>query len=225
MNCGVYTITTPSGGRYVGSAYNFNTRWKRHRYHLNKGIHSNPKLQNAWKKYKGQFIFSKLLVCSEDCVLMYEAMAIGVLKPIYNIMTVAENNSGFTHSQETRNKLGKISSRAIRTPEWKAALSKSNTGQKRTAETCANIGKSKKGTKQSPEHVASRNASITKAAKDRPERSLEEKFRISNIYKEVWAEKRRLGTMPIRIASEETKAKLRAAWVIRRMKAKHLETQ
>lgn len=44
MNCGVYTITSPSGKQYVGSAIVFYKRWSAHRRALEMGRHENKRL-------------------------------------------------------------------------------------------------------------------------------------------------------------------------------------
>ncbi|MEO5367379.1 MAG: GIY-YIG nuclease family protein [Magnetococcus sp. WYHC-3] len=55
----VYCIRNVTNGkRYVGSAVNVYNRWRRHRYELNKGSHSNEHLLRAWAKHgKKGFLF------------------------------------------------------------------------------------------------------------------------------------------------------------------------
>lgn len=48
-NSGVY-ITKCRGTLYVGSSFNFKKRWQDHRWSLRKGIHKNPKLQEAFNE-------------------------------------------------------------------------------------------------------------------------------------------------------------------------------
>lgn len=47
----IYSITnTTNKKRYIGSTVSTSGRWKKHKWELNKGIHSNEHLQRAWKK-------------------------------------------------------------------------------------------------------------------------------------------------------------------------------
>jgi hypothetical protein len=50
---GIYQIRCRQNGKvYVGSAVNLRERWENHRRALHKGLHHNPRLQNAWNLYK-----------------------------------------------------------------------------------------------------------------------------------------------------------------------------
>lgn len=61
--CGVYSITSPSGGVYIGSAVLVRRRWHQHKITLRGQKHKNPTLQNAWNKYgEEQMTFSLLLI-------------------------------------------------------------------------------------------------------------------------------------------------------------------
>jgi group I intron endonuclease len=52
---GIYSITNTNSGKvYYGSSNNVNGRWRNHKSKLNKNIHPNPHLQNAWNKYGGK---------------------------------------------------------------------------------------------------------------------------------------------------------------------------
>ena len=51
ISSGIYTITSPSGNQYVGSASSFGSRWGRHLSDLRKGIHHSAQLQRAFNKY------------------------------------------------------------------------------------------------------------------------------------------------------------------------------
>jgi len=109
LNSGIYSISAPSGNQYIGSAVNFIKRWSRHRRDLQKGIHCNPGLQNAYNKYGLDALeFRKLLICSRDNVIFYEQRALDVLLPKYNSAKVAGNCSGVVHTEETRRKLSAI---------------------------------------------------------------------------------------------------------------------
>ena len=59
---GVYRIlNTVNGKFYIGSSIDVENRWKGHIRELDKGIHNNQHLQNAWNKYgKESFVFELL---------------------------------------------------------------------------------------------------------------------------------------------------------------------
>jgi len=105
MDCGIYTITSPSGGQYVGSALSFERRWRDHRSDLRCGKHHNEPLQKAFIKYgESGLVFTKLLCCAPQDLLMYEQMAIDTLDPKYNICRIAGSPLGVKHSPETNAK-------------------------------------------------------------------------------------------------------------------------
>ena len=66
--CGVYMITSKTTGKiYIGSSININTRWNQHINKLNKNLHGNIHLQNAWNKYgQEDFIFEIIEKCNEN---------------------------------------------------------------------------------------------------------------------------------------------------------------
>lgn len=59
VNSGIYSINDKIIGKaYIGSSINVYKRWHRHKWELNKGIHHNRFLQNAWNKHgEGNFDF------------------------------------------------------------------------------------------------------------------------------------------------------------------------
>lgn len=107
MTGGVYTITSPSGGQYVGSTCSFASRRSAHRKALQKGRH-NRRLQSAYKKHGGDaLVFQPLLVCAKRDLLFFEQRAIDILKPRYNAKPTASGGPapGRPVSVETRKKL------------------------------------------------------------------------------------------------------------------------
>jgi group I intron endonuclease len=49
---GIYKIINKINGKYyIGSSKNINRRWNEHRSELNRNVHKNSYLQNAWNKY------------------------------------------------------------------------------------------------------------------------------------------------------------------------------
>jgi group I intron endonuclease len=65
---GIYIIKNNINNKiYVGQTINFYTRWRNHKYHLNKGTHNNYYLQHAWDKYGEQnFIFKIIEECPKE---------------------------------------------------------------------------------------------------------------------------------------------------------------
>ena len=90
MNCGIYTITSPSGKLYLGSAVNFTDRWNLHLSNLRTNTHHNKPLQRAFDKYgEDGLVFKKLLICEKKDLLIYEQRAMDILRPEYNIAKIA----------------------------------------------------------------------------------------------------------------------------------------
>lgn len=146
---GIYTITSPSGKQYVGSAANFRRRWKKHRVELKTGNHHNKPLGAAFKKYGlEKLTFSVLLVCSKQDLLLFEQRAIDVLLPAYNMCKVAGSCLGRVHSQETRAKIALSNTGKTWTPEQRAAFRAARVGHKHSAEHRAKISKLHLGRKR-----------------------------------------------------------------------------
>lgn len=109
---GVYSITTPSGKQYVGSAHTFYRRWSRHRSDLAKGIHHSRGLQASYAKYGlDGLTFNILLVCSKSDVIFYEQFFIDHLKPRLNGSKTAGNVTGLKHTAEARKNMSEAQKR------------------------------------------------------------------------------------------------------------------
>lgn len=133
MISGVYTITTPSGKVYVGSAVNFSRRWHVHKSRLRRKTHDNAKLQAALDKYGEKLEFKKIIICARDHVVLYEQLAIDAINPELNICRIAGSTLGYRHTEETKEKFG---SRPI---------SYGNKGKKHSEETKSRISAAKTG--------------------------------------------------------------------------------
>jgi group I intron endonuclease len=106
MNTGIYSISSPSGRRYIGSAINIDRRWLRHRKDLKAGKHGNRSLQRAAVKYGVENLkFEKLIICDAPLLLFYEQLAIDGLKPEYNLALIAGSTIGIKRSDEFRTKI------------------------------------------------------------------------------------------------------------------------
>ena len=137
MKSGIYSITSPSGRRYIGSAVDIERRWTRHRKDLRAGSHGNINLQRAKAKYGLESLrFSILIICDPINLLIYEQIAIDGLAPEYNIAPIAGSSLGIKRSDE-----------------FKARVSRGGKGRVVSAETRAKIGAKHKGKKLTPEHI------------------------------------------------------------------------
>lgn len=171
-NCGIYTITSPSGRQYVGSARNFTKRWYAHRKALSEGRHHCIQLQRACDKYGLQALkFEKILICDRADLIACEQEQIDArnFRSLYNSAPIAGSNTGHKFSAETKARMsaakkGKRASEETkarmsayskaRTPEHLAALAKSQTGKRASEATRAKQAAAKRGRSQTPEHVA-----------------------------------------------------------------------
>jgi len=106
MTSGIYEIVNQvNGKRYIGSASNIDSRWKRHTNLLSRNTHHSTHLQRAWNKCGcDSFVFSILLICSTSDLLLYEQVCIDRFIPEYNVCPVAGNSSGVIRSKEYREK-------------------------------------------------------------------------------------------------------------------------
>lgn len=119
--CGIYKIANlVSGSIYIGSSVRMRTRWNEHHSQLQRGVHANLPLQQAWAKYgKESLVFSVLLVCEVEDRIEYEKKVIAMLSPEYNIAEPGENPMlGRKHSLESRQKMSKALMGKKHTQEW-----------------------------------------------------------------------------------------------------------
>lgn len=93
MNCGVYVISDPEGGQYVGSSINISRRKGTHKFALRNNAHKSKTLQAAYNQH-GYVKYVILLICSPSDLLMYEQRAFDVLKPIHNTCPLAGSSLG-----------------------------------------------------------------------------------------------------------------------------------
>lgn len=159
MNTGIYAITAPSGKQYVGSATHFGKRWATHRYHLRRGTHHCPGLQHAYNKHgETALVFSKLLVCSVDNLLMYEQILLDAVPraTLYNANTTAGSMRGYRHSAETRARYSAVR-RGVpkpRTAEHTQKIADARRGKALSAQARVNQSAAQKGRVKSAAHVA-----------------------------------------------------------------------
>lgn len=158
MNSGIYTITSPSGRQYVGSAVNFANRWRTHLYNLRRGKHHSPALQNAYNKYgESALAFAKFIICAPADLLFYEQRTIDAFSAgrLYNVSPVAGSQLGFKHSDETKAAYS-ATRRGVpkpRTAEHTQKIANARRGKKLSDEARANQSAAQKGRAKTAEHV------------------------------------------------------------------------
>jgi group I intron endonuclease len=138
-NTGIYEIVNlVNGKRYVGSAINFDQRWREHQNGLRRGRHHSRYLQNAWTKYgPASFLFRRIIVCEPSMLLFFEQRSIDAICPSYNISPTAGSTLGVKFTDETK---AKIAAKAI--------------GRKRSPEAIERSAAALRGKKLPPERVA-----------------------------------------------------------------------
>jgi group I intron endonuclease len=138
---GIYTITSPSGNFYVGSAVSFKKRWRIHLLHLRRGTHHSKPLQNAFNKYgESGMRFDKVALCPVTDLIAIEQRFIDALSPRYNVAPRAGSVLGMK--------------RAPFSAEHRAAISAAHKGMKhapRSAEVRAKMAEARRGKKFTPE--------------------------------------------------------------------------
>lgn len=175
---GVYKIENTLNGKiYVGSAVDFDSRWRQHLYQLGNNKHHSVKLQRAWNKYGGEaFVFLPLEVVEDmDQLLAREQHWLDELKAVkcgYNICSIAGNTLGLPMSEENKIKMSKLHKGIPKSLETREKMSNYNSngrvysqktldtlashreGRVVTAEHRAKISASSKGRVFSDEHKA-----------------------------------------------------------------------
>jgi group I intron endonuclease len=156
---GIYKIVNKTTGKYyVGSSLNVLRRWNDHVRILNKNEHKNDYLQNAWNKY-GQLSFEFVIVSilpnttTERELLLEEQkwLDVAINDPLTYNLTFVAGNPNLNLSDYSRKKRSESLKRVIRTPEWKAKISKSKMGVKPTPSALLNMSLSKIGKPQTEE--------------------------------------------------------------------------
>ena len=112
---GVYKIlNTVNGKFYIGSSVDIEKRFKQHRTDLNKGIHNNTYLQNAWNKYGANNFEFIVVECVDDIKILRDRETYYIQKTQctnhnigYNLLADANIGLGVRASVEVREKISK----------------------------------------------------------------------------------------------------------------------
>ena len=133
---GIYTITSLDGKQYIGSAKNFEYRFRKHLTELRHNKHHNRNLRSAFKKYgECGLTFKPIIYCEQKDLIFYEQLAIDAMRPAHNICLFAGSGFGTKLSQEAKNKIAAAQTGRNHTPESKFKMSIAKLGGKLSIDT------------------------------------------------------------------------------------------
>lgn len=160
FDCGIYSITSPSGKVYIGQAQSIKYRWREHRKELRAGRHRNQPLQRAFFKFgEENLIFAKIAIVPVDQLTVREQEQIdayvnaGERHMLYNTALCAEASArGLKRNSQTRARIAAAKTGSKNhnfgkkfSPEHRAKIAASNLGQKRSEKTIVAIIASRLG--------------------------------------------------------------------------------
>jgi len=105
---GIYKIESKSKPDrfYIGSSYNIQLRWNSHLHELRKSKHGNDKLQKHYNKYgESDLLFSIVLLCEIEHLILIEQYFIDFLNPWFNICKIAGSSIGVKRSEAYKAKV------------------------------------------------------------------------------------------------------------------------
>ena len=134
-----------NGKSYVGRAKNLRHRHIEHLSLLNKGIEPCTKLNNAWQKYGAdKFAYEVLCYCDEEDLNAMERMYIEHFDSFrngYNCNEGGSGNSGFTHTDETKQRISNARRGSVASDATRSKLSAWQIGKRLTDEHKASISR------------------------------------------------------------------------------------
>lgn len=167
MTCGIYSIENKLNGKsYIGSSINIERRWEIHRWHLRKGHHHSQKLQRAWDKYGGEFLFLILEIVDDQRDLIererHWVSHNNTVANGYNVCPVGANHLGVKRSDLTKSRISAALTGKKLSPEHCRILSISRLGKK--TQPCSEEKKQKiAASLMGRKHTAERRAKISAA--------------------------------------------------------------
>jgi len=166
FNCGIYTITSPSGKQYIGSAINFARRWREHKSQLRRGVHFCRPLQSAFDKYgESGLVFAKIAFVPREELLLREQEQLDARprKRLYNVLPQAGSMLGMRHTVAARERMSAARKGIPKSESHRAAIGAAHKGRQFSEEHRAKIGAK---TRARPVTDATR-AKLSKASKGR----------------------------------------------------------
>ena len=153
MIAGIYQIiNTNNNKRYIGSSVDLIQRQGQHLRSLEAGHHNNIALQRAYDKYgPNSLVFEILIYCHPKMCIWYEQQFLDQWKPEYNICPTAGSQLGRKCSDETIEKLRQSHLRVgagigyTHSEETKAKIGAAHKGLKHTEEMKENMRRLKTG--------------------------------------------------------------------------------
>lgn len=145
---GIYLIVhKPSKTVYYGQSCNVEQRFYQHKYSLRSGRHENPKLQNAWNKYKEEdFIFECCYgTLNEDLAILENNFIVRAKKVGLKIFNIKDPENPYIWSVESKKKNSLSHKNIIKSKEWCRKLAKAATGKKFSEETKKKMSLAKLG--------------------------------------------------------------------------------
>ncbi len=146
---GIYEIRCLGNDKsYIGSASNLISRRHDHFHSLQKGMHCNRFLQNAWNKYGEElFVFNVLKFCSIKRLIEWEQIFIDEFESFgegFNLCPKAGSRLGTSCSEETKKEMSRTRKGRVLSEEHKRKISESSKGRICSEETRKKIGKASK---------------------------------------------------------------------------------
>ena len=148
--CGIYKITNSINGKfYIGSSVDIHKRWISHKCYLNKQLHPNKHIQNAFNVYGFEcFKHEVIELCDKEVIQSREQYYIDLLydkEKCYNIFKEAYAVNGKNHPMFGR----------THTPEARLKIKEARAKQiiSHSKETRLKMGLASKGRKMSPESI------------------------------------------------------------------------
>jgi group I intron endonuclease len=168
--CGIYSITSPGGGQYIGSTVSFKKRWYEHRRILRHGTHHSAALQAAANKYGvDTLVFAVEELCSSGDRLAVEQRYLDALRPRYNTAKDAKAPTlGTKRSAESRAKMRASHLGVKPSPESRVKAVESRKGYRHSEETKRKIGDANAGRKCTPEQIEKNRNARKVSGKDHP---------------------------------------------------------
>lgn len=209
MKSGIYIITNWVNLKYyIGSSVDVGRRLFRHKNDLLKNKHDNSKLQRAWNKYgEESFTFEQVENCPEDSLVEREQFWLDDMRAVelgYNLSPTAESIRGIKRSEETKQKMSESMKNYFKNnPDKYVGKNNPNWGKNTSKEVKNKIANTLK------KHYTN-NVNPFKGKKHSLESRKKMSDKLSGENSPNWGRKH----------SEETKLKMKLAWIKRKNKNK-----